>query len=70
MKTTGYGDDKLQKFSIYGMRNSRFSTFNQQQQQRNDKNSPIVSTVHVNCLQTVNLLFVEVTYLGHQNQKH
>ena len=41
----------------------------QQQQRDEDLRSPLVSAVHVNCLWTVILLFVEVTHLGHQNQK-
>ena len=36
------------------------------------RQSPLVSTLHANCLRTANLLFVEVTHLDHQmnqNQK-
>ena len=33
------------------------------------RQSPLVSAVCVNCLQTANLFFVELTHLGHQNQK-
>ena len=37
----------------------------QQQQREDDLRSPLMSTVHVNFLRTVNLLFMEVTHLNH-----
>ena len=58
-------------FSLHGVWNTIFSSFsvNSSNTEMTTCQSPLVSVVHANCLQTVNLLFVEVTHSGHQNRQ-
>ena len=58
-------------FMAYGTRNFQHSirTTSTKRRQLTTRQSPLVSAVRANCLWTANLLFVEVTHLGHQNQK-
>ena len=62
---------KTTKSSSYGTRYSQHSirTAATKRRQLTTGESPLVSAVHANCLQTTNLLFVEVIHLGLHNQK-
>ena len=61
------------EFVLHGVRNSRFSTSIRKQQQRDwrlmTRQSPFVSVVRANCLQTANFLFLGVTHSGNQNRQ-